>query len=134
MSQPPTGPTGSEPNSSEDISSAFAAARHVASERRLAVFLKALSSNTLRLSAYDSEECREALTQATISVWALLTSASNIPSEEEVNRWSPRVHLLLILESLERGGFIQVDHGEIGHKPLSAEPLIRVIGKWTELL
>ena len=126
MSQLPTGPSDSEPKWKEDISIAFAAARQVTSERRLSVFLAAVSGDTLRLIVSELEEFGEALTHATICVRVLLTGDSNIPSEEELDRWSSRVHLFLILESLERRGFIHVDHVGSGDS-FFAEPIIRII-------
>jgi hypothetical protein len=128
MSQLRSGP---EPQWSEDIATAFAAARQVALERCLGVFLAAVSANTLRLIAYEFEGFGEALMQATICVRALLTRDPSVPSDEDVEKWSSRVQLFLILESLERRGFIHVDYGECSNDPLNAEPIIRVIGEWT---
>ena len=134
MSDPPTGPSDSEVKWTEDVSTAFTAAMQVAFERRLPVFLTALSTETLRLFASESKDWGEALTKATICVRALLTGDSSIPSEEDLHRWSARVQLLLILESLERRGILPIDHREVVHDPLSGEPLIQIIGRRTELL
>jgi len=73
MSEPPIDPTGSESKWTEDISSAFAAARDVALERRLEVFLVALSTKTLRLVASEpgpSARRREVLVDEPASDWA----------------------------------------------------------------
>src|SRR5262245_43882650 len=133
MSEPPMEPLGSEQTWIDNISRAFAEATKIAPERRLAVFLAALSAKTLRLVVSESAGYGEVLTHATICVRALLTDGASPPSDGEVQRWSSRVQLFLILESLERRGFLRVDYSELARDPLTAEPFIHVVRGWMEL-
>src|SRR5437867_3554772 len=104
MSDPPTGPSDSEPRWTEDVSTAFTAAMQVAFERRLAVFLTALSTETLRLIASESKEWGEALTKATICVRALLTGGSRLPRPQSAAQGRTRSGTAAIPAKRPRNG------------------------------
>jgi hypothetical protein len=104
---------GSPPDWFQDISNAFASSRQTPPERRLQTFLATLSSETLRLAASESpEETGEVLAYATACIHALFNDPSAAVSDNHLDRLTPRVHVMLILESLQRRGYVRVDYGD----------------------
>ncbi len=126
--------SGSRPTWAQDTSRALASAKRAAPERRLAVFLAALSSETLRLAGAESEEAGELLALATIGLRGVFTDSNAPQPEEELDRWSSRVYVMLILQSLERRGYVRVDYDADALDPLTSDAPIRVIGTWAEVL
>ena len=124
--------SGSPPQWAQDISRALASAREASPEHRLVVFLAGLSIETLRLAGAESDEAGEVLTLATICLWGLFTESSVTPSEDELDRWTLRVHVMLILESLQRRGYVRVDYGAGALDPLASDAGIQIIGTWAE--
>jgi hypothetical protein len=51
-----------------------------------------------------------------------------MPSDEELDRWVSRVHVMLILESRQRRGYVRVDYGDSELDSLAADAPIRLIG------
>ena len=124
--------SGSPPPWAQDISRALASARQASPERRLVVFLAALSTETLRLAGSESGESGEALAFTTICLRGLFADSSVTPSEDELDSWTLRVHVMLILESLQRRGYVRVDYGAGALDPLASDAGIQIIGTWAE--
>ena len=83
----------SPPQWAQDISRALASARQTSPERALVVFLAALSAETLRLAAAESEAAGEILAFATICLRSLFIDSSvtpSGPSGREKPFWAPR--------------------------------------------
>jgi hypothetical protein len=115
----------------EDIAGAFASAKEIPPERRLVVFLAALSLETLRLAGAESDEGGEAVTYAAICLLALFTDTTVAPSDRELHRWSSHTRVMLILEFLQRRGYLRVDYGN-ALDPLGSQAAIRIIGTWPD--
>src|SRR6266581_3021364 len=101
-------PNSSRPAWLQDIFSACALAEQAPLERRLIIFLEALATETVRLIGAESDESGEALIYATICLRALFTGPHVAPTDEEFDQWSSRVHIMLIMESLQRRGYVRV--------------------------
>ena len=71
--------SGSPPPWAQGISRALASARQASPERRLVVFLAALSTETLRLAGSESGESGEALAFTTICLRGLFADSSVTP-------------------------------------------------------
>ena len=95
-------PNSSRPSWLQDIFSACALAEQAPLERRLTIFLAALATETARLIFAESDESGEALMYAAISLHALFTGPNVVAAEEELDQWSSRVQVMLIMESLQR--------------------------------
>jgi len=96
---------GSPPDWFQDISNAFASSRQTPPERRLQAFLATLSSETLRLAVAEfAEKAGEILAYATACLWALFNDSSSAVSDDALDRLTPPVPGMLILESLPRRG------------------------------
>lgn len=117
-----------------DIFGACALAEQAPIERRLIVFLQALATETVRLIGAESDESGEALIYATICLRALFTDPNVTLSDEEFDRWSSRVHIMLIMESLQRRGYVHVAYEDCVGDPFKCDASIRVIGTWPESL
>jgi hypothetical protein len=115
-----------------DISNALASAKEAPPEQRLVMFLAALSAEMLRLAGAESDEAGEVVAYATICLRGLFSDPGVTPSDEELDRWTPRVHVMLILESLQRRGYVYVNYGDSALDPLAADAPIRLISTWAE--
>ena len=115
---------------SQNILGACALAQQAPLERRLAVFLAALATETVRLIGTESDEGGEALIYAAIGLRVLFTGPDVIASEEELDQWSSRVQVMLIMESLQRRGFVHVAYEDPVTDPLGCDALPQVIGRW----
>ncbi len=110
-----------------DISSAFALSKQAAPERRLQAFLATLSAETLRLAVSEAAEPGgEVLAYATACIYALFNDSSTAASEDDLDRLTPRVHVMLILESLQRRGYVRVDWGA-PLDPMALDARIQII-------
>src|SRR5260370_39679607 len=110
-----------------DISSAFALSKQAARERRLQAFLATLSAETLRLAVSEAAEPGgEVLAYATACIYALFNDSSTAASEDDLDRLTPRVHVMLILESLQRRGYVRVDWGA-PLDPMALDARIQII-------
>ncbi len=89
-----------------DISSALALSKQAEPERRLQDFLATLSAETLRLAVFETTEAAgEALAYATACISALFNDSSTAASDDDfLDRLTPRVYAMLILEGLQRRG------------------------------
>ena len=85
-----------------DISSALALSKQAEPERRLQDFLATLSAETLRLAVFETTEAAgEALAYATACISALFNDSSTAASDDDfLDRLTPRVYVMLILEGL----------------------------------
>ena len=103
-------PNSSRPPWLQGIFSACALAEQAPLERRLVVFLEALATETVRLIGAESDESGEPLIYATICLRALFTDPHVAPSasDEEFDQWCSRVQIMLIMESLQRRGYVRV--------------------------
>ncbi len=115
---------------SQNILGACALAQQAPIDRRLAVFLAALATETVRLIGTESDESGEALMYTAIYLRALLTSPDVVPSDEEFDEWSSRVQVMLIMESLQRRGYVHVAYDDPVTDPLACDALPQVIGTW----
>ena len=70
----------------------------------------------------ESDESGEALMYAAIYLRSLLTSPDVVPSDEEFDEWSSRVQVMLIMESLQRRGYVHVVYEDPVTDPLFATP------------
>jgi len=113
-----------------DISNALASAKEAPPEQRLVMFLAPLSAETLRLAGAESEEAGEVVAYATICLHGLFSDPGVTSSDEELDRWTSRVHVMLIVESLQRRSYVRVDYGDSALDPLAADAPIRLIGTW----
>ena len=97
-----------------DISSALALSKQAEPERRLQDFLATLSAETLRLAVFETTEAAgEALAYATACISALFNDSSAVASDDDfLDRLTPRVSVMLILEGLQRRGYVGVDWGD----------------------
>ena len=97
---------GSPPDWFQDIANAFASSRQTTPERRLQAFLATLSAETLRLAVFETTEAAgEALAYATACISALFNDSSTAASDDDfLDRLTPRVYVMLILEGLQRRG------------------------------
>jgi hypothetical protein len=127
-------PNSSRPSWLQDIFSACALAEQAPIERRLIVFLEALATETVRLIGVESDESGEALIYATICLRALFTDPHVAFSDEEFDQWSSRVHIMLIMESLQRRGYVHVSYEDCAVDPFTSDAPIRIIGTWPESL
>ena len=119
---------GSPPSWFQDISNAFASSRQTTPERRLQAFLATLSSETLRLAVSESaEKAGEVLAYATTCLHALFYDSSTAVSDDDLDRLTPRVHVMLILESLQRRGYVHVDYGD-ALDPMALDARVQIIG------
>ena len=85
-----------------DISSALALSKQAEPERRLQAFLATLWAETLRLAVFETTEAAgEALVYATACISALFNDSSTAASDDDfLDRLTPRVYVMLILEGL----------------------------------
>src|SRR5204863_7465548 len=112
----------------QDISNAFALSTQTKPERRVQAFLATLSSETLRLAVSESaEEAGEVLAYATACLNALFNDSSTAVSDDDLDRLTSRVYVMLILESLQRRGYVRVDYGD-ALDPMALEARIQIIG------
>ena len=112
-----------------DISSAFALSKQTTPERRLQAFLATLSAETLRLAVFETTEAAgEALAYATACISALFNDSSTAASDDDfLDRLTPRVSVMLILEGLQRRGYVRVDYGD-ALDPMALEARIQMVG------
>jgi|SRR6266566_1731332 len=111
-----------------DISSAFALSKQTTPERRLQAFLATLSAETLRLAASETAEAAgEVLAYATACISALFNDSSTAASDDDLDRLTPRVYVMLILEGLQRRGYVRVDYGD-ALDPMALEARIQMVG------
>ena len=96
------------------ISSALALSKQAEPERRLQDFLATLWAETLRLAVFETTEAAgEALVYATACISALFNDPSTAASDDDfLDRLTPRVYVMLILEGLQRRGYVRVDWGD----------------------
>jgi hypothetical protein len=125
-------PNSSPPSWLQDILSASALAGQAPIERRLTIFLEALATETVRLICAESGESGEALIYATIWLRALFTNSHVAFSDEEFDQWSSRVHIMVIMESLQRRGYVHVAYEDCAGDPVTSDAPIQVIGTWPE--
>src|SRR5229473_7553891 len=119
---------GWRPDWFRDISSALAVSKQAAPERRLQAFLATLSAETLRLAVSEAAEpAGEVLAYATACIYALFNDSSTAASEDDLDRLTPRVHVMLILESLQRRGYVRVDWGA-PLDPMALDARIQIVG------
>ena len=119
---------GSPPDWFQDISNAFALSTQTQPERRLQAFLATLSSETLRLAGSESmEQAGEVLAYATACLNALFNDSSTAVSDDDLDQLTPRVHVMLVLESLQRRGYVRVDWGD-ALDPMALDARIQIIG------
>ncbi len=76
----------------------------------------------------------EALIYATICLRALFTGPHVAPTDEEFDQWSSRVHIMLIMESLQRRGYVRVAYEDCAVDRFTSDAPMRVIGTWAESL
>jgi hypothetical protein len=111
-----------------DIQNVFALSTQSTPERRLQAFLATLSSETLRLAASESaEEAGQVLAYATACLNALFNDSSTAVSDVDLDRLTPLVHVMLILESLQRRGYVRVDWGD-ALDPMALDARIQIVG------
>ncbi len=110
-----------------NILSAAALAGRVPVDRRLIVFLNELGSETLRLAGSESEEGGEVVAFATVCFRALFTGPDVTDSDDELDEWTAPVQAMLIMESLERRGYLHVAYGDSIPDPLNSDVPVRVI-------
>ena len=127
-------PNSSQPSWLQDVLGACSLAEQAPLERRLVVFLAALAAETVRLIGAESDESGEALIYATICLRALFADPHVAPSDEEFDQWSCRVQIMLILESLQRRGYVHVAYDDCAVDPFTSDARIRVVGTWPESL
>ena len=60
---------------------------------------------------------------ATICLRALFSDPGVTPSDEELDQWTPWVQVMLILESLQRRGYVDVDYGDSAPDSLADAPI-----------
>jgi len=89
-----------------DISSAFAFSKQLRPERWLQAFLETLAAETLRLAISETAEAAgEVLAYVTACISALFNDSSTAASDDDfLDRLTPRVYVMLILEGLQRRG------------------------------
>src|SRR5713101_2184610 len=96
-----------------DMSSALALSKQAEPERRLQDFLATLWAETLRLAVFETTEAAgEALAYASACISALFNDSSTAASDDALDRLTPRVQVMLILEGLQRRGYVGVDWGD----------------------
>ena len=113
---------------------ACAQAEQAPPERRLVVFLGALATETLGLVGTESHEGFEAVIHAAICLRAMFTGSRIAASDEELDEWGSRIRVVLIMESLQRRGYLQVDYEDSVMDPFSSDAPIRAIGTRPESL
>ena len=93
---------GWRPDWFRDISSAFAVAKQAAGAAATGFPGDALSAETLRLAVFETTEAAgEALAYATACISALFNDSSTAASDDDfLDRLTPRVYVMLILEGL----------------------------------
>ena len=121
-------PNVSQPWWAQDIWNACVLAEQAPTEQRLVVFLGGLNAETLRLVGTDSPEGFEAVIHAAICLRAMFTGSRIAASDEELDEWGSRIRVILITESLQRQGYVQVDYTNSVTDPLSLDAPIRVNG------
>jgi hypothetical protein len=112
-------PNLSQPWWAQDIWNACVLAEQAPPERRLVVFLGGLTAETLRLVGADSPEGFEAVIHAAICLRVMFTGSPIAASDEELDEWGSRIRVILITESLQRQGYVQVDYTNSVMDPLS---------------
>ncbi len=110
-----------------DISSAYAFSKQIRPERRLQVFLEALSAETLRLALSEAPEIAgEVLAYTTVCLSTLLNDSGTAASDDDfLDRLTPPVCVMLALEGLHRRGYIRVDWGD-ALDPMSLDARIQI--------
>ncbi len=97
----------------------------------LVACLGELTVETLRLAGAETDEGGEATSYAAVCLRALFTDSTVVASDEELYRWHCRVCLMLILEFLQRHGYLRVDYGDVLDR-LASEAAIQVTGTWPD--
>ena len=92
-------------------------------------FPATLSAETLRLAVFETTEAAgEALAYATACISALFNDSSTAASDDDfLDRLTPRVSVMLILEGLQRRGYVRVDYGD-ALDPMALEARIQMVG------
>ena len=91
-------------------------------------FLATLSAETFRLAASETAEAAgEVLAYATACISALFNDSSTAASDDDLDRLTPRVYVMLILEGLQRRGYVRVDYGD-ALDPMALEARIQMVG------
>jgi len=91
-------------------------------------FLATLSAETFRLAASETAEAvGVGLAYATSCISALFNDSSTAASDDDLDRLTPRVYVMLILEGLQRRGYVRVDYGD-ALDPMALEARIQMVG------